>query len=113
MTERLRAAAIIRDGVTHSHGFKSHSEIRRKLGDEDAYKSQHSDVEGFITEWDRFVGRSEAQAIGLMSGQAIPGSSSLLSSEVMWDRVKPEDKPKTSASRHSPGKCWATPKKRF
>lgn len=80
--ERLVACAIIRDGVTHSYGFRSHAEIRRRLGDSDPYKSQRSDREGFITSNDRFVSRQEAKVIGVESGQCSDMSRELLSSDV-------------------------------
>jgi len=80
--ERLVACAIIRDGVTHSYGFRSHAEIRRRLGDSDPYKSQRSDREGFITSTDRFVSRQEAKMIGVESGQCSDMSRELLSSDV-------------------------------
>jgi hypothetical protein len=80
--ERLVACGIIRDGVTHSYGFKSHGDIRRKLGDEDWSKSVPGDNEGFITSEDRFVSRDEANRIGSIAGQCVRMERKFLSSDV-------------------------------
>lgn len=92
---RLVSAAIIRDGKTHSNGFRSHADIRGMLGDEDAYVSKRSDEEGFLTSNDEFVDRYTAAEIGYRAGQVLDSGVRLLSSEVTWDAVpKPVKKPK-------------------
>ena len=80
--ERLVACGIIRDGVTHSYGFKSHAEVRRRMGDEDPYTSKHGDEEGFITSNDRFVSRREANFIAVEVGQSVLMDRKFLSSDV-------------------------------
>lgn len=80
--ERLVACGIIRDGVTHSYGFKSHGDIRRKLGDEDWSKSTPGDEEGFITSEGRFVSRDLANRIGAEAGQCVRMDRKFLSSDV-------------------------------
>jgi hypothetical protein len=87
-SERLVAAALIRDGVVESRGFKSHWQIRAALGDADPTKNFNADPEGFLTSRGRFVTRAEACAIGVASGQlsahwARPGRP-LLSSDISW-----------------------------
>ena len=111
-SERLVSCAIIRAGETHT-GFQSHADIRRKLGDEDPYKANPGDSEGFMTDSGRFVGRGLAQAIGMASGQVTMNAVRLLSSEVIWDRIHPDLRPKTALTKPKSGKRWATPKKRF
>ena len=80
--EHLVSCGIIRDGVTHSYGFKSHGDIRRKLGDEDWSKSVPGDEEGFITSEGRFVSRDEANCIGAVAGQCVRMERKFLSSDV-------------------------------
>lgn len=83
--ERLVAVALIRNGETH-HGFKSHSELRASLGDEDPYTANTSDQCGFWTSDDRFVSRQVAVIIGVGAGQLPPDwlnvRRELLSSDV-------------------------------
>lgn len=67
--ERLVAAALVRDGRTHSGGFKSHWEIRAALGDEDPTRRRPADLEGFLTSTGRFVDRDQAKHVGILSGQ--------------------------------------------
>lgn len=83
-SERLVAAALIRDGVTESRGFKSHREIRAALGDEDPAQSNPADKEGFLTSKGRFVDRSEAMLVGDLAGQCSPMLRPLLSSDIRW-----------------------------
>lgn len=71
-----------KDGVTHSYGFKSHGDIRRKLGDEDWSKSTPGDEEGFITSEGRFVSRDLANRIGAEAGQCVRMDRKFLSSDV-------------------------------
>lgn len=86
--ERLVAAAIIRDGVVESRGFKSHWQIRAALGDEDPTENFRGDPEGFLTSAGRFVTRDEARAVGVVSGQLSPmwktAVRPLLSSDIDW-----------------------------
>lgn len=91
--ERLVSCALIRDGVTH-RGFRSHSDLRGQLGDEDLYQPKRSDQYGFWTTELRFVSRWEAARIGYEAGQARTPSVELLSSEVTWDaKPKVAEKP--------------------
>lgn len=80
--ERLVACGIIRDGVTHSYGFKSHGDIRRKLRDENWSNSRPGDEEGFITSEGRFVSREEANRIGAAAGQCVRMGRKFLSSDI-------------------------------
>ena len=88
MTERLVAAAIVRDGLIHSKGFKQHWRIRNALGDENPTYSKATDQEGFLTSTGRFVSRYDAVAIGIESGQVSPswqvGGRSLLWTDISW-----------------------------
>lgn len=84
-TERLFACAIVRDGRRHSYGFRSHAEIRRKLGDEDPYNSTPGDEEGFITTEDRFLSRRAAMILGEQTGQCQAMVRDLLSSDINWE----------------------------
>ncbi len=85
---RLVAAAIIRDGVVESRGFKSHYLIRAALGDKDPSQKHPGDVEGFLTSEEKFVTREEALAIGIASGQLsiryVGLQRDLLSSDIDW-----------------------------
>jgi hypothetical protein len=83
--ERLASCAIIRDGITH-HGRRSHAEIRRGLGDADAYDQKYrpNDTEGFMTSIGRFVTRQEAKIVGEAAGQCRPTVRELLSSDITW-----------------------------
>jgi hypothetical protein len=95
-TERLAAAAIIRDGSIESRGFKSHWQIRAALGDENPQQRKRGDEEGFVTSTGRFVDRDEAQDVAVASGQ-IPSRQgrTLLSADIDWDAKPPkEDRPK-------------------
>jgi hypothetical protein len=86
--ERLAAAAIIRNGITHSGGFKSHWEIRASLGDSNPTTSNLYDTEGFLTSAGRFVSRSEGRELAIECGQIDKGwrdaSRKLLSSDINW-----------------------------
>jgi hypothetical protein len=83
--ERLICCALIRDGVTHK-GFRSHADLRGKLGDEDPYTPNPDDIEGFLTSNDRFVGRGAAAVIAFDAGQVrVSMGRPLLSSDVDWD----------------------------
>lgn len=83
--EHLVECAIERGGELH-HGFHSHAELRRQLGDRDPYKSTPGDLEGFYTNTGRFVGRCEGRTIAALAGQSSGGGRELLSSDV--DRWK-------------------------
>ena len=82
--ERLVAAALIRDGVTESRGFKEHWRIRAALGDADPYQKDPADEYGFMTSAGRFVDREEAKMVGDASGQCQPMHRELLSSDIDW-----------------------------
>lgn len=83
-TEHLVAAAIIRDGVVESRGFKTHSHIRAALGDNDPYSKRRGDDEGFLTNTGRFVNRHEARVIGSAVGQCGRSPRELLSADILW-----------------------------
>ena len=80
--ERLTACYIRRDGETYSYGFRSHYDIRKRLGDADPLASKPGDEEGFITSSGRFVNRREAVLIGVKAGQCSEMSRELLSSDI-------------------------------
>lgn len=82
--ERLVAAALIRDGVTESRGFKEHWRIRAALGDADPYQKSPADEYGFLTSTGRFVDRGEAMEVGYIAGQCQMMGRELLSSDVNW-----------------------------
>lgn len=82
--ERLESAAIWREGKTHS-GHRSHYQLRASLGDDSPHVSNPNDVEGFMTNKNRFVSRQEAQDIAVASGQLqAPQGRPLLSSDINW-----------------------------
>ncbi len=86
-TERLVAAALIRDGVTESRGFKEHWKIRAALGDEDPSRKRREDIHGFLTSTGRFVTRAEAVPVAVAARQIRGGMGrELLSSDINWDR---------------------------
>ena len=82
--ERLKCAAIQRDGKVHD-GLRSHYELRQSLGDPLPQTSNLNDVEGFLTTKGRFVTRAEAQNVALAAGQirSLQGRP-LLSSDIDW-----------------------------
>ncbi len=82
--ERLVSAAIIRGGVTHDNGSRSHYALRNFMGDASPMTSPPGDIEGFMTSTGRFVDRREAQLIGEGSGQCRPQGRPLLSSDINW-----------------------------
>lgn len=84
MSESLTAAALIRDGVTESRGFKEHWLIRAALGDADPYQKNPADTYGFLTSTGRFVTRHEAMIIGAAAGQCQKMGRELLSSDINW-----------------------------
>ena len=85
--ERLKSAAIIRDGKLVD-GFRAHYEIRRSLGDRLPQTRNLNDEEGFVTTTGRFVTRQEAVEIGIKAKQLHDGwrsvSRELLSSDIDW-----------------------------
>lgn len=89
MTERLKAAAIIRDGKIVERGFRSHYQLRQALGDASPQTSNLNDTEGFVTTLGRFVDRSGARDVALGAGQIHPSwksaSRPLLSSDIDWE----------------------------
>lgn len=84
--ERLVACAIIRNGEHHSYGYKSHGQIRSRLGDVDAYENRYriDDTEGFMTSHGRFVNRRQAMEIAEEAGQYQSMQRELLSSDINW-----------------------------
>lgn len=82
--ERLASVGLIRNGVLHGHGVKSHARVRQSLGDKNSWVSQLADNEGFITSEGRFVDRIEAQVIALESGQTTVAGRKMLSSDITW-----------------------------
>jgi hypothetical protein len=82
--ERLKCAAIMRDGKVHD-GLRSHYELRRALGDPSPQTSNLNDIEGFLTTTGRFVSRNEAQDVALLAGQIRSHQGRpLLSSDIDW-----------------------------
>lgn len=85
--ERLKSAAIVRDGKDYS-GHKSHAQVRAALGDEDPYTSNPGDIEGFMTTENRFVTRRQAVKVGVAAGQLteqwLMVGRELLSSDINW-----------------------------
>lgn len=86
-TERLVACALIRDGVTHSRGFKEHWQIRAALGDANPHTKNPADEYGFITDAGRFLTRREAVKVGAAAGQCQMMERELLSSDINWERT--------------------------
>lgn len=84
--EHLTAAAILRAGELFTFGFRSHAQIRSRLGDTDPYqdKRRPADTEGFMTNTGRFLSRSEAKLVGEVAGQCQPMVRELLSSDINW-----------------------------
>jgi hypothetical protein len=74
MTERLKAAAIMRNDEVFERGFRSHRELRQALGDDDPDKGKPYDVDGFVTTEGRFVDRYDARAVAIAAGQIHPSS---------------------------------------
>lgn len=72
--ERIIGCALRRgDNILGTENqFKSHSEIRRALGDANPYEENPNDVPGFFTSFHRVVGRLEASRIAVDAGQAMP-----------------------------------------
>jgi hypothetical protein len=85
--ERLRAVAILRDGVMLERGFKSHWQLRAALNPElpDHTKTIPGDVDGFVTTKDRFVDRWEGQDVAVAAGQlGTMMGRPMLSSDLDW-----------------------------
>lgn len=82
--ERLKCAAIVRDGKVHD-GLRSHYELRRAMGDSSPQTSNLNDIEGFLTTTGRFVTRQEAQDVAIAAGQIRSAQGRpLLSSDIDW-----------------------------
>jgi hypothetical protein len=82
--ERLKCAAIVRDGKVHD-GLRSHYELRRAMGDQSPQTSNLNDTEGFLTTTGRFVTREEAQDVAIAAGQIRSAQGRpLLSSDINW-----------------------------
>jgi hypothetical protein len=90
MSERLKAAAILRDGKVLERGFRSHYQLRQAIDpdDPDPRMGQLGDTDGFITTNGRFVDRDEAREVALAAGQIHPSwktaARKLLSSDINW-----------------------------
>lgn len=90
MSERLKAAAILRDGQVLERGFRSHYQLRRAIDpdDPDPRISKLGDVDGFVTTAGRFVDRSEARTVAIEAKQISPewknAGRQLLSSDINW-----------------------------
>lgn len=88
MTERLKAAAILRDHAILERGFKSHYQLRQALDDPDPRTSKPDDIDGFTTTENRFVDRYEARDVAIAAGQIHASwktaSRPLLSSDIDW-----------------------------
>ncbi len=82
--EKLVAAALMREGVVESRGFKEHWRIRAARGDADPYQKNPADDYGFLTSTGRFVDRREAMEIGAAAGQCQIMGRELLSSDIRW-----------------------------
>lgn len=84
--ERIIGCALRRgDNVLGTENqFKSHSDIRRALGDTDPYTEKPDDTPGFFTSKHRIVGRLEASVIAVEAGQAMPSQRgrNILSSDI-------------------------------
>lgn len=106
MTNRLVSCALIRDGVTHSRGFKEHWQIRAALGDADPYQKKMTDEYGFLDSLGVFHDRLEAILVAVDAGQLdrswerIPRE--LLSSDLRWDaNIEPVKKAVTVNAKES------------
>lgn len=90
MSERLKAAAIMRDGNVLERGFKSHYQLRQAIDPDnpDPRMSMLGDIDGFVTSTGRFVDRDEARTVAIASGQIHKSwetaQRALLSSDVNW-----------------------------
>lgn len=87
--ERLKAAAIEREGVVVDRGVKSHYQLRAALDPgTDPNLSVPGDIEGFITTAGRFLTRAEAIPVAIEAGQLNPmwknAKRPLLSSDLNW-----------------------------
>lgn len=88
--EKLRAAAILRDGTVLERGFKSHYQLRMAIdpNDRDPRNPKPGDTDGFVTTEGRFVDRDEAREVAITAGQIHPSwktaTRKLLSSDINW-----------------------------
>lgn len=79
---RIKSCAIIRNDELISGPFKSHSEVRRYLGDEDPYTEKKTDEHGFMTSGNVFVNRRAATQVAFNAGQTRVCERELLSSDI-------------------------------
>jgi hypothetical protein len=90
VTERLKAAAIMRDGQMLERGFRSHWELRQALNpnDPDPRIGAPGDIDGFVTSEGRFVDRNGAREVAIAAGQIHQSwkaaKRALLSSDINW-----------------------------
>jgi len=87
--EHLVGCSLERDEVVHGRTldrYRSHSDIRRELGDENPYNERPGDVCGFVTNTGRFVGRREGSVIAVLAGQAPPmyEDTQIMSCDIAW-----------------------------
>ncbi len=84
--ERIIGCALRRgDNILGTENqFKSHSEIRRALGDDNPYQENPNDIAFFFTSKHRVVGRVEASVIAVDAGQAMQSQRgrNILSSDI-------------------------------
>ena len=89
--EYLTGCVIRRGGVLHGdlRVFRSHSEIRRSLGDEDPYTERPGDEHLFVTNRGRLIGRIEGSTVAVLAEQAAPmyEGRAILSSDITWRTV--------------------------
>lgn len=69
--ERLTGCIILRDGEWFGldKHFRSHSEVRMFIGDENPYEEKKTDSAGFITSEGRILTRVEASVVAANCGQ--------------------------------------------
>jgi hypothetical protein len=81
---KIVSCAIIRDDKVISGKFRSHSDVRAHLGDEDPYEQKNGDQHGFVTSGGVYVNRRAAGRIAYEAGQTNTLWPELLSSEIKW-----------------------------
>ena len=90
--EYLTGCGIIRENVEHGEGEKhrTHSDVRRSLGDEIPYEEKHRDICGYWTSKGRFVSRREGSRIAVKAGQASERcfDTNILSCDITWNAAR-------------------------
>lgn len=66
--------------------YRTHSDVRRKIGDANPYEETPGDICGYITSEGRMVGRREGSTIAVLAGQAAPmyDGTDILSCDIAW-----------------------------